>query len=252
MIKKLLVTLVLLLGIGLGGLFYYLDSIVSSGIEVVGSQVLGTEVTVESVSLSPFNGTGSISGLEIQNPEGYSADYIFQLEQVQVNLNTSSLFSDVIEVESVVISQPQITYETRITTDNVRALLENLNAGGDASESADTSGEGGKELIVREFKMLDPQLNLVAAVVTAPVPLPDIELNDIGTEDNTATVAQALEIVLSALSRSIVNASLPGLDDLTQGVENRLQEGVEQVEEAVDGAVEEIGSRLRNILDPNN
>ena len=251
MIKKLLIALVLLLVLAVGATFLYLDSIVTSGIEVVGSDVLDTEVTVASVSISPLNGSGSISGLEIRNPEGFDAEYIFQLEQVEVNLNTSSLFSDVIEIESVVITQPQITYETRITTDNVRALMENLGGGDTGADSPAADPEGGKEIIIREFRMLDPQLNLVAAVVTAPVGLPDIELNDIGTEDNSATVAQAMEVVLSALRNAIVNSNLPGLDDLREGVENRLQQGVEEVEEAVDGAVEELGTRLRSILDPN-
>ena len=250
MIKKLLIALVLLIVLAVGATFLYLDSIVTSGIEVVGSEVLDTEVTVASVSISPLNGTGTISGLEIRNPEGFDAEYIFQLEQVEVNLNTSSLFSDVIEIDSVVITQPQITYETRITTDNVRALMENI-GGGDSSTDPASESEGGKGIIVREFRMLDPQLNLVAAVVTAPVGLPDIELNDIGTEDNSATVAQAMEVVLSALRNAIVSSNLPGLDELREGVENRLQQGVEEVEEAVDDAVEELGTRLRNILPPN-
>lgn len=245
MIKKLLISLLLLIVLAVGATFFYLDRIVTTGIEVVGSQVLGTEVTVASVAISPLNGSGSISGLEIRNPEGFDSDYIFQLEQVEVSLNAASLMSDVIEIESIIITQPEITYETRITADNVRALLENIGGGGDETAAAD--GESGKEMFIRDFRLLSPQVNLVAAVATAPISLPDIELTDIGTEDNAATVAQVLEVVLSALRRTILEAELPGLDMLREGVESRLQDGIEEAEEVV----EDLGNRLRGILDPN-
>ena len=245
MIKKLLISLLLLIVLAVGATFLYLDRIVTTGIEVVGSQVLGTEVTVASVAISPLNGSGSISGLEIRNPEGFDSDYIFQLEQVEVSLNAASLMSDVIEIESIIITQPEITYETRITTDNVRALLENI--GGVGGETAAADGESGKEMFIRDFRLLSPQVNLVAAVATAPISLPDIELTDIGTEDNAATVAQVLEVVLSALRRTIREAELPGLDMLREGVESRLQDGIEEAEEVV----EDLGNRLRGILDPN-
>ena len=202
-------------------------------------------MTVASVTISPLNDIGSISGLEIRNPEGFDSDYIFQLEQVEVSLNAASLLSDVIEIESIIITQPEITYETRITTDNVRALLENI--GGSGGETATADSEAGKELFIRDFRTPGPQVNLVAAVASAPISLPDIELTDIGTEDNAATVAQVLEVVLSALRRMILEAELPGLDMLREGLENRLQDGIEEAEEVV----EDLGNRLRGILDPN-
>ncbi len=87
----------------------YLNRTVTTGIEVVGSQVLGTQVAVASVAISPLNGSGSIPGLEIRNPEGFDSDCIFQLEQVEVMLNAASLLSDVIDIESIIITRPETT-----------------------------------------------------------------------------------------------------------------------------------------------
>lgn len=248
MIKKTIISLVFLLLLAGGGLFFYFDSIVTSGIEVVGSEVLGTEVAVDSVSISPLSGSGSISGLSIANTEDFNSEYAFQLAEVSVTLDTSSVFDDVVIIDNVTITQPEITYETRITSDNIRALINNISAGGSSSESTAPGEEGGKRIVIREFRMLDPQLNLVAAVVSAPIPLPDIELNDIGAEDDSSTVADALELILSSLSTSILSANLPNLDDLREGVEGRIQEGVEELENTVNDAAEEVTDRLRNIL----
>jgi|APSaa5957512535_1039671.scaffolds.fasta_scaffold69673_2 hypothetical protein len=46
MIKKTIISLVFLILLIGGGFFLYFDSIVKSGIEVVGSQVLGANVTL--------------------------------------------------------------------------------------------------------------------------------------------------------------------------------------------------------------
>ncbi|MDD9895043.1 MAG: hypothetical protein OXU24_04545 [Gammaproteobacteria bacterium] len=160
MIKKAIISLVVLLLLIGGGLYFYFESIVQTGIEVVGTQVLGTEVTVDAVSVSPLSGAGTLRGLSIGNPEGFNSDYAFQLAEVSIALDTASVFEDVVVVDSVTIIQPQITYETRITSDNIRALVNNVSGG--SSASTDASESSGRQIIIREFRMLDPQLNLVA------------------------------------------------------------------------------------------
>ena len=139
MIKKVLLSTGLVILLLVGVAIYFFDSIVHRGIEVAGSQALGAGVTVASVSLSPLNGSGTIRGLRIENPEGFNSDFAIQIEEVSVNINASSIFADVVEIESVRFIQPQIIYETKITTDNIRALLNNLSV--DESTAAGGSGD---------------------------------------------------------------------------------------------------------------
>ncbi|MFK7864321.1 MAG: hypothetical protein AB8B95_08880 [Pseudohongiellaceae bacterium] len=243
MIKKLLISVLLLVVIVFGAAFFYIDSIVKSGIEVVGSEVLGTNVTVESVSISPLSGSGSIRGLVIANPEGFSADNIMQLGEVSVALNLASLTGDVVEISEISVVEPVITYETKITTDNMRALMENLPSSAESSAPASEEAAG-KGFIIKEFNLNAAQVNIVASIIEQSLVLSDIQLTDIGTEDQSATVSQVLELVLGSVSRAILNAEKPGLNELRESVEGRVQEGVEQLEESV----EEIGNKLRNIL----
>lgn len=241
MIKKLLISIVLFVLLIGGVAYFYLDSIVSTGIEVAGSRVLGTAVTVDSVAIFPLTGSGSISGLRVANPEGFNSEYAMQLDQVAIGIDLGSIMSDVVEVSSVEISRPQITYERRLTTDNIRALLNNIPSSG---ASAPAESEAVRKLIIREFLMENPQLNLVAASIEAPIRLPNIALNNIGEEGNAATAAEVVRQILSAVNRSILNSDPPILDMLRENVEGRIQEGVQEVE----NAVEDIGDRLRGIL----
>jgi hypothetical protein len=244
-IKKTLISVVFLLLLAGGGLFFYLDSIVKSGIEVVGSNVLGTAVTVDSVSLSPLSGQGSISGLRVENPEGFESQYAFELDSVLVSIDVNSVFTDAAEIESIVIMQPVITYETKITSDNIRTLLDNLDEGDAPSSDPETEDDSAQQIIIRDFRMVGSQLNFVSALVSAPITLADIEIRDIGAEGGSASAANAVRVVLQELVASILNShDLPGLDGLRESVEGRIQDGAQRVEEAV----EDLGGRLRNIL----
>ncbi len=243
MIKKVLISVVFLLLLVGGGLFFYLDSIVKSGIEVAGSSLLGTAVTVDSVLISPISGQGTISGLRVENPEGFDSQYAFELDSVAVNIDVNSLFSDVVEVESITIMQPIITYETKITTDNIRTLLANLPESEPATGSPEAA-ESGQQVVIREFHMVGSQLNFVTAVVSAPITLADIEIRNIGAEGGSSSAANAVRVVLQELVQTILSSDLPSLDLLRESVEGRVRDGAQRVEEAV----EDIGGRLRNIL----
>ena len=98
---------------------------------------------------------------------------------------------------------------------------------------------------------MDAQLNLVTAIATAPIPLPDIEMEDIGDDGQASSIADAIGAVLSEISSSILSSNLPNLDDLRENAEARLQDGVDQARDQVDDAVEDLGGRLRGLLDNN-
>jgi len=249
MIKKALFSLVVVLVLVVGIGFFYIDSIVKSGIEIVGSEVLGTNVTVASVSISPLSGNGTIRGLTIANPEGFTSENIMQLGEVTVALNIGSLTGDVIEIEEITVIEPLITYETKITTDNMRALLANLpSTPGGAEAPIDSDNAAGKGIIIKEFNLNGAQVNLVASIIEQSFTLTDINLTNIGTENKAATVSQALEIVLKAVSRGLLNADKPGLSELRESVEGRVQESVEKAEEAVGQGIQDATSRLKNLL----
>lgn len=248
MIKKTLISLLVVLVLAVGVAFFYIDSIVKSGIEIVGSEVLGTKVTVSSVSISPLNGKGTISGLTIANPEGFTSKNIMQLGEVTVALNIGSLTSDVIEIAEVTVIEPLITYETKITTDNMRALLANLPSTSESDVAEDANGAAGKGIVIKEFNLIGAQVNLVASIIEQSFTLADINLTDIGTENQAATVSQALEVVLRALSRALLNADKPGLNELRESVEGRLQNSVEQAEEAVERGIQDASSTIKNIF----
>jgi len=82
--------------------------------------------------------------------------------------------------------------------------------------------------------MVDSQLNFMSSLVSALITLAGAEIRDIGAESGTASTANAVRVVLQELVASILSADLPGLDGLRETVEGRIQDGIQQVEEAVE------------------
>ncbi|MGJ8689218.1 MAG: AsmA family protein [Gammaproteobacteria bacterium] len=242
--KVLLVLLVLIVG---GGVFAYLnyENGIRRGIEIAGSSALGTAVTVSGVSVSPFSGKGSIRGLTIANPEGFDAPYAIELGGLDIALNVSSLLTDVIEIELIQVDDANITYETTIVRDNIRALLANL-PNSDAAPVIEASPDvpAAKKVIIRELRINNPQIDLHTRVARAPVPLPDLLLQDIGDQSNAVTVAEAARQILTALNRSLINEGVPNMDVLIDGARQQLDDGVQKVEETV----EKLSNGVLNLL----
>jgi len=257
--KKIFVGLLLLVAIVGGVGYFYFDSIVKSGIEVAGSRVLGTDVTVGSVGVSPLSGGGNISNFAIANPQGYEAEYAIELGELDVQLDVASVMSDVIVIDSILVREPVITYETKITSDNIRALMDNLPAQEPASDAEDTDSAGDKRIVIRDFQLISPRVNVVSALMSDSIVLPDISIQNIGEEGGAASIAQAARQVLQEISRSVLQADLPSLEDLEnrarEEIDARVEDAQDQLQEEVDGVrdqledqVDSATDRLRNIL----
>lgn len=244
--KKLLIILAVIV-IG-GGVFAYLnfESGIRRGIEIAGSNALDVPVTITGVSLSPFTGEGSIRGLRIANPEGFDAPYVIELSGLDIALNVDSLFSDVIEIDSIEINDAKITYENKLVTDNIRTLLKNLPRDDaapviEANPDAPTS----QQVIIRDLRMVNPQITLHSAVVSAPIPLPDIQLHNIGEQSNAVTVAEAARQIIGAINAALISDGIPNMDILLDGAKQQLKEGARKVGDAV----QELGNGVRSLFE---
>lgn len=169
MIKKIFLFLALLLVAGIAVIYFFgsgwLNSAVKRGIEDYGPQMTQTPVTVESVSLSIFSGKGTLKGLHVGNPEGYQTENIFALEQIEIEIDTSTVLEDVIIINKIHILRPAVSYERTLTTSNIRTIRNNIEAFiGPSTPGQDVpEGEGAKkQVIVRQLLIEDGTVFLSA------------------------------------------------------------------------------------------
>ena len=105
------IILVILLIIG-GGAFYLANSyeaIVKNLVHKYGSQVTGTDVSLEGFKISLTDGEGRIKKIVVANPKGYKSPHFISLDGITVKVNIKSLASDTIIIDSIVIDKPSIS-----------------------------------------------------------------------------------------------------------------------------------------------
>jgi hypothetical protein len=100
-ISKILVLIVRVVIIVAGGLVYVLsslDRIVAAAIQTYGTKATQTAVTVSAVKIKLKSGDGSVTGLKVGNPLGFTSPAAFMLGDITMNLDTSTLTKDVVIV----------------------------------------------------------------------------------------------------------------------------------------------------------
>lgn len=249
MFKKLLLTL-LIFAIGIALLSYvYFDQLIRRGLEVAGSSALGAPVTVTGASLSPLTGRGSVRGLSIANVEGYDAPYAIALESLDFEVSLPSLLTDVIEITRIEVTDARVNYESRVITDNIRALLDNLPSATAAPVvEASPDAAPGKRVIIRELLIRRPQITLYTQAARAPISLPDLRLQNIGVEEEAATIPEAARDILAALNRALLFEGVPDARTVLDSAGQQLRDGASAVGDAVGGAVQSLGSGLRGLF----
>lgn len=196
-----------------------LDGMIRSGIEENGSELLQTRVTVDNVNVSLFNGSGTISGFTVQNPEGFSNEPALYIREASLNMDIWSLFSDQIVVNEVIVKSPDLFFEQIGVGVNLKKLNDNMDLA--SEESSETS------LIIEYLLIEDGNITVSSSLErerTTEVTLEEFTLNDIG-RDGTNTVKQSVRQVLNPL--------------LQKAMEEALRSGV----------VEQLENKVRNLFD---
>jgi len=208
----LLVAIILVVG---GGIFYLgsnLDSIVAQVIQDQGSAATGTAVRVEGVSIKLQDASASISGLSVANPAGFSDNPAIEFGSFSINLDSSTLTSDPIIIESITVNSLKLRVEQDGSNNNLRTIMDAL-----PSSSADDSSQAGSDapkIIIKRF-----ELNDASADVSIPqlgenrtVDIANIALTNIGQETNGATAAQlAQQILMPVMNAALSSAAVDGV-----------------------------------------
>ena len=260
--KKLLIgivaaVLILVVG-GIGYLYVNLNSLIEAGIEEYAPQYTKTPVTLGGANVSIFSGEGGLSDLVIGNPEGYKSPEAFRLGAIDVAVNTESITSDVIEIKSLAIQGPAITYEPGGKAgSNLQQLVKNLEqtaAGKSGGKSAGTSegnqsGSSEKKVIIDRLTITDGRVAVVTPLSDKPLEaaLPAIEITGIGRDKGGSTGAQVMKQVVDRINQAASKVAGVSLDDLKKQAEAKAKEKVqEKVDEITGGAGEKLKGLFGN------
>lgn len=244
-IIKILGVLVLVVVVLVGVSLYYLDSGIKKAVETFGPDYTLTRVELNDVSLSPLSGKGSLSGLAVGNPQGFSDANAFYLGEIAVAVDTQTLSGDPVIIHRVRIVAPQITFEQGKNGTNLEQLLRNIEqstgTANASSSSEDTSVEGeSKKIIIKDLQVSGGRvsyINPLLAGKTLELALPDIQMSGIGEKSNGATGAEVAKLLIAAISKSASSAISQAdvLKDAGKQLEEKLNTEKDKLDKSLGG-----------------
>jgi len=217
--KKLLKYGVLIvLALLLAGYFtmqYFLGGIVKAGVNKFGPSITQTKVQLDGASLSPLSGNGTLTGLAVGNPAGWSSANAFYLGKVHVSMEPFSVFKDHIVIDELVIEKPEFLYETKIVSSNINDLLKNIEKATGSKESEPKAKNGQPvKMVIKKLSIRDGKVTVGLGPSAIPLPLPPIELTDLGTAEGGITPAQVTFAIMRSVTTQVVGAASQALTKL--------------------------------------
>jgi len=186
-----------------------LGSIVTAGVNRFAPKIIHTKVTLVGARISPFSGRGTLSGLFVGNPTGWSSEKAFTMEKIYVEVVPSSLFGDHIVVKEILIDKPEFVYETRFLVSNIGDLLKNISSSASNGGEAQVTTSSGKPIKfeVKHIRIQNGYVTVGVGAAAATLPLPTIDLTDLGSKEGGITPNQLTLAIMRSVAGSIVTAT---------------------------------------------
>lgn len=180
-------------------------SIVRSGIESEGPAITGTDLTVDSVSVSIMGGSAGMRGLHIGNPEGFNAPHSIELGSIDISLDPMSLVGDEILIHKIEVIAPDIIYEVGKKGSNLERLSKNIEKASGTAESEEDASASAK-LVIEEFRLADAKVTVIQSVLgkaEQTITIPELHLTDIGRKGNGVVAAEAAKQIMGAVMAEV-------------------------------------------------
>ncbi|HET6564518.1 MAG TPA: hypothetical protein VFG52_03820 [Xanthomonadales bacterium] len=149
--KKLFITLALIMLVGAGLAWYFvsvrLDSMIESRLERAATASLGNHVEVGGVETDLRNGTLTVREISVANPPGYRNPYAMRFNGVEAAVDYETQ-----EIRRVVIDRPEFLIEELGGTTNFQQMLDALEAGEDVVPAGDPA-KPEAEITIRHFRI---------------------------------------------------------------------------------------------------
>ncbi|MDH3582679.1 MAG: hypothetical protein OER86_00510 [Phycisphaerae bacterium] len=211
------ILIVLLIAGALGVVWWKIDSLAKSGIELGTNYALGVDTKVEDVSVSLLRGRLTVSNLTVANPVGYEQPHLFRSGLFDVRASLPSFFSDTVRIESIDLDGLDVFIERKQKKTNISVIGEHLKkrTGGGADAPADDA-PAGKSLNVGRVAIR----NIVAHVQLLPIggkaSVVDVRVPELVFENLTPEGGGA--VAVHELVRRLVPAVLAAILKSGEGV----------------------------------
>jgi hypothetical protein len=209
--------LVIIIVVSLFYLYSRLGSVIVAAVGKYGSEITQVKVRLNEAEVSATSGQGALRGLSVGNPTGFKTPSAFELGEVSLTVDISTIASDPIVIKEILVSAPHVIYELGPQGSNIDAIKRNVDAyskaGRAAGETTKEQANGGPRFVIENLYIRNAKVDIGSSFSdkTMSAPLPDIHLTNIGKQNNGATPGEVTEKIIDALGKT-VNTTVASID----------------------------------------
>lgn len=205
----LIIIMIILLVVGISNL----GPIIKNAVNTYGHKMTKTEVRLGDVNISILSGQAKLKDFYLGNPKGFKSPHAMNVGSIYVDVDEESLVEDTIVIDKIEVVRPEIFYEKKLGTDNLKTILNNLTKTAATEEPSKTKPEkeSGKNIIIREFILRNGKVNLAMEMLSdkrISTTLPDIYLKSIGKETGGSSPAEIFKEIFAALYKNITSSAV--------------------------------------------
>ena len=216
------------------------DRIIKSVLETNISNVLDRETNIEKLNINYINGDAEIYDLQIKNKK--FEGNLLKIDKAYLKLDTSSIFSNNVEIESVLLNGINLNYffniKYTIVKDNVRTLEKTLETG--SGKSTSTKYFNIKKLNVQNINLT---VNSTELRINKNILLQNLEFENIGNTAKSNNYKTVLRDFAKQTVKTVKNKVLSG------NIKNKLKNIDEDtLQEKIKKELDKNKNKLKNKL----
>jgi len=227
------------------------DNIIKESLESNITTTLDRKTTIGNLNINYLSGSAEIEDLKIQNKD-FPGHFIL-LKKASAKLNTSSIFSDKIEIDEILINGVNLSYYFVVNNklqinDNIKSLQKTLNKGSSTSSSS-------KKFIIKNLK-LD---NIVISAKSEKLNLDksinfeNLEFKNIGNTKDSKDYKTVLKETINKVIKDMKNKVLSGkASNALNKVKNIDQDKIkEKIKKELFQNKDKVKNKLKKLLNKN-
>ncbi|MFW6060433.1 MAG: hypothetical protein ACODAQ_09635 [Phycisphaeraceae bacterium] len=210
-IIRIAVALVVVVTVGMLGVYIYLDTIAQRAIERGGTYATGVLTRVASVNVRLMAGEVGLNRLTVANPAGFEATPFLALDHGTVRVRPGSLMRQRVHIPRLHLEGVRLHLAHNARGEgNYQLIMANL----ERLAQRDPE-QPGRHYVIEELVISDIELRAdlpLAALFEQPIAIRDIRLTEVGSgSDRGVLMSQLAAVVVEAVVRKAAGRLLEGM-----------------------------------------
>jgi len=217
--RRIALVVVLVLIVGVVGVYIAIDAIARNVIDSQGSAVLGVKTSVSSVRLAVFSNGSGLGGLTIANPPGFKQANFIEVGDADIEANLGTLLSSDIEIPRVHITGLTVDLEQIDKRMNASEIVKNVEKNTQSPDDTPDPVEFNiGTLVIEDIRLIASGSIVNISGGHLDTRIPHLELHNLGTRtDGDQLSHQLISMMLGVLMKHIAENPIQGLSGAAVG-----------------------------------